>query len=139
MQVTSALNRQPMGYDRSHYQQEMARAKAQQQQMYPGVYNNTQRQTQNETAAASEAMRNVAQNAQSLQRQYANQAIVAQQRLAALAQQGQQEQVGRQRAIAAYQQQLQAQQAQQQQRSRPGILGPAAAKGRDSRRKPRSG
>ena len=69
------------------------------------------------------------------------QAIAAQQRLAALAQQGQQEQVERQRAIAAYQQQLQAQYQQQQQlqqRSRPGILGPAA-KGRDTRRKPRSG
>ena len=42
MQVTSALNRQPMGYDRSHYQAEMARARAQQQQMYPGMYSNGQ-------------------------------------------------------------------------------------------------
>ena len=73
MQVTSALNRQPMGYDRSHYQQEMARARAQQQQMYPGMYNNQRSAQAGGGASASEDLSNTAQNAQRLQRQYANQ------------------------------------------------------------------
>lgn len=37
MQVQSGITRKP-AYDKSHYQQEMAKAKAQQQMMYPGLY-----------------------------------------------------------------------------------------------------
>ena len=75
MQVTSGLNRQqPMGYDRSHYQQEMARARASQAQMYPGVYNNGPQRVAGSVASGSAAdLRNVAQKAQDLQKQYVQQ------------------------------------------------------------------
>ena len=39
MQIQSGITGHTAAYDKSYYQQEMARAKMSQQQMYPGVYN----------------------------------------------------------------------------------------------------
>merc|ERR1719510_764222 len=46
MRVQSGITRKP-AYDKSHYQQEMAKAKAQQQMMYPGLYQRTNNTTTN--------------------------------------------------------------------------------------------
>ena len=44
MQIQSGITRKP-AYDKSHYQQEMAKAKAQQQMLYPGLYQRTNNTT----------------------------------------------------------------------------------------------
>lgn len=54
MQITSGLTRRP-AYDKSHYQQEMARARQQQQAMYPGMYNNGSSQAAVASSSSSSA------------------------------------------------------------------------------------
>ena len=78
LQVQSGITRKP-AYDKSHYQQEMAKAKAQQQMMYPGLYqrtNNTnnrgsvqqlQQQQQNEYAQAQQIQKQYLQQAAQMQ------------------------------------------------------------------------
>ena len=78
LQVQSGITRKP-AYDKSHYQQEMAKAKAQQQMLYPGLYqrtNNTnnrgsvqqlQQQQQNEYAQAQQIQKQYLQQAAQMQ------------------------------------------------------------------------
>merc|ERR1712226_658539 len=74
MQVQSGITRKP-AYDKSHYQQEMAKAKAQQQMMYPGLYQRTNNTSNN---------RNSVQNLQQQQQQeYAQAQQIQQQYLQA--------------------------------------------------------
>jgi len=71
MQVQSGITRKP-AYDKSHYQQEMAKAKAQQQMMYPGLYqrtNNTSNSRNNVQNLQQQQQQEYAQ-AQQIQQQY---------------------------------------------------------------------
>ena len=77
MQITSGLTRRP-AYDKSHYQQEMARARQQQQQLYPGMYNNRNNARTPSQQTSREELASEAERAQQLQ-EYARLRLAASQ------------------------------------------------------------